>query len=50
MNYYSKSVDVVSTLNGKKLYKTVESKLRNYKPKNIICVYFYKFNLICIKI
>lgn len=46
MNYYSKSVDVViPTLNGKKLYKTVES--LNYgtiKPKNIICVYFYKFN------
>ena len=46
MNCNSKNIDVViPPLNGKKLYKTVES--LNYgtiKPKNIICVYFYKFN------
>lgn len=46
MNYNSKNIDVViPTLKGKRLYKTIQSlNIGTIKPKNIICVYFYKFN------
>ena len=51
MGYYQNKIDVViPTLNGKKIFKTIESlNLGILKPKKIICIYYYKFDFQKIK-
>jgi glycosyltransferase involved in cell wall biosynthesis len=51
MSFISKNIDVViPTLNGKNLYKVIKSlSSGSLRPRNIICVYYYKFNFSVLK-